>query len=61
MDTGDYLLVMNVGAYAPLFKPRFILPIPPVISIGAGGEVEVLRRPEDAHDVLAGFSEWSGR
>jgi diaminopimelate decarboxylase len=45
LNIGDYLVFDNVGSYSVVFKPPFILPNVPVISL-VNGKMELLKKAE---------------
>lgn len=55
--TGDFVVFGNVGAYALVLKPPFIMPASPVLSVDDELNVlEVARRPEQLGDVFATYA-----
>ena len=51
LNVGDVLLLHPVGAYNVTQWMQFIRMRPPVILVGEGGAVDVIRDPEDLEDV----------
>ena len=45
LNVGDYLVFDNVGSYSVVFKPPFILPNVPIISL-ENGNMEILKQTE---------------
>jgi diaminopimelate decarboxylase len=54
VHVGDFLMLDNVGSYSIVFKPPFILPSIPVISISHAKKIQ-LKRAEKFDDVFASF------
>lgn len=51
LNVGDYLVFDNVGSYSVVFKPPFILPNVPIISL-ANGKMEILKEAETFQDIF---------
>ncbi len=49
---GDYLLFRAVGAYRQNLAPLFIIPWSPVVEYSPTGDVKVLKKKQDATDLL---------
>ncbi|NOZ84853.1 MAG: diaminopimelate decarboxylase [Deltaproteobacteria bacterium] len=52
LSTGDRVVIRPVGAYNVTQWMQFIRSRPPVVLIGLGGEVELIREAEDLSDIL---------
>lgn len=55
LRVGDLLVYDNVGSYSVVMKPPFILPSPPILQISPDSHVDVVRRRETVHDILATY------
>ncbi len=51
LSIGDYLVFDNVGSYSVVFKPPFILPNVPVISM-ANDKIKILKQSETFENIF---------
>lgn len=52
---GDVICMKNVGSYSVVFKPPFILPNVPIISLEDDNRICVIRDTEQCNHIFAGF------